>query len=85
VADVPRDAFWKGGSGGYAIYIVPSLDLVVYKMGGTEGQYDPALTRLPVKYTYDNSRTGWKPGDPKVIGDSTGKTLQMVIAAIEGK
>jgi len=85
LADVPRDAYWKGGSGGYAIYVVPSLDLVIYKMGGTEGQYDPALTRLPVKYTYDGSRANWKPGDPKVIGDSTGKTLQMVVAAIGGR
>ncbi len=83
LAKVPADAFWKGGSGGYAIYVVPSLDLVVYKMGGTEGQYDPALTRLPVNYKYDGSRAGWKLGDPKVIGDATGKTLQMVVAAIE--
>jgi CubicO group peptidase (beta-lactamase class C family) len=83
LADVPRDAFWKGGSGGYAIYIVPSLDMVVYKMGGSEGQYDPALTRLPVRYTYDGSRANWKPGDPKAIGDATGKTLQLVIAAVQ--
>jgi CubicO group peptidase (beta-lactamase class C family) len=82
VANAPKDAFWKGGSGGYAIYAVPSLDLVIYKMGGTEGQYDPALTRLPVKYSYDGSRANWKPGDPKAIGDATGKTLQMVVAAI---
>ncbi len=84
LANVPRDAFWKGGSGGYAIYVVPSLDLVVYKLGGNEGQYDPALTRLPVKYTYDGSRVNWKPGDPKTIGDATGKALQMVVAAITG-
>ena len=82
VANVPKDAYWKGGAGGYAIYIVPSLDLVVYKMGGNEGQYDPQLTRLPVKYTYDGSRKDWKAGDSKVIGDSTNTTLQMVIAAI---
>lgn len=81
----PRDAFWKGGSGGYAIYVVPSLDLVVYKMGGTEGQYDPALTRLPVRYQYDgSSRAAWKPGDPKVVGDATGRTLEMVVGAIDG-
>ena len=79
--DVPRDAYWKGGSGGYAIYVVPSLDMVIYKMGGTESQYDPALTRLPVKYTYDGSRADWKPADAKSIGDSTGRTLQMVVAA----
>lgn len=81
VDGVPRDAYWKGGAGGYAIYVVPSLDMVIYKMGGNERQYDPALTRLPVKYTYDGSRANWKPGDPKTIGDSTGKTLQMVVAS----
>jgi CubicO group peptidase (beta-lactamase class C family) len=82
VESVPRDAYWKGGAGGYAIYVVPSLDLVVYKMGGTEGQYSPELTRLPVKYTYDGSRADWKAGDPKTIGDATNRTLQMVVAAI---
>jgi CubicO group peptidase (beta-lactamase class C family) len=82
VAGVPRDAYWKGGAGGYAIYVVPSLDMVVYKMGGSESQYDPALTRLPVKYTYDGSRKDWKAPDAKVIGDSTSKTLQMVISAV---
>ncbi|MDX1981971.1 MAG: serine hydrolase [Bryobacteraceae bacterium] len=82
LASVPRDAYWKGGAGGYAIYVVPSLDLVIWKMGGNESQYNPELTRLPVKYSYDGSRDGWKPGDPKLIGDATGKTLQMVIAAI---
>jgi CubicO group peptidase (beta-lactamase class C family) len=82
LADVPKDAYWKGGSGGYAIYIVPSLDMVIYKMGGTESQYDPKLTRLPVKYEYDGSRANWKPGDPKVVGDATGRTLQMVVASV---
>ena len=81
LAGVPRDAYWKGGSGGYAIYVVPSLDMVIYKMGGTEGQYDPALTRLPVRYSYDGSRANWKPAGN--VGDATGKTLQMVVAAIE--
>ena len=26
VEGAPHDAFWKGGSGGYVIYVVPSLD-----------------------------------------------------------
>jgi hypothetical protein len=26
---------------------VPSLDLVIYKMGGNNGQYDPTLTDVP--------------------------------------
>ncbi len=79
---VPTDAFWKAGAGGHSIYIVPSLKLVVFKLGGNDGQYDPKLTRLPVKYSYDGSRDHWKQPDRSVIGDSTGKTLQMVVAAI---
>ena len=85
VEGVPRDAYWKGGAGGYAIYVVPSLDLVIYKMGGNEGQYSPELTRLPVKYTYDGSRADWKAGDPKVIGDATSRALQMVVSAIAAR
>lgn len=83
VTGAPRDAFWKGGSGGYSIYVVPSLDMVIYKMGGTEGQYDPKLTRLPVNYQYDGSRAGWKPGNPAVVGDATSKTLEMVVSAVD--
>jgi CubicO group peptidase (beta-lactamase class C family) len=83
VENVPRDAYWKGGSGGYCIYVVPSLDLVIFKMGGTESQYDPKLTGLPVAYKYDGSRDGWKPGDPALVGDSTARTLQMVVAAVQ--
>jgi CubicO group peptidase (beta-lactamase class C family) len=82
VADVPKDAFWKGGAGGYGIYIVPSLDLVVYRMGGNENQYDPALTRLPVKYTYDGSRANWKAPSPAPGGDIFSTTLQYVVRAI---
>ncbi len=76
----PPDAFWKGGAGGYCIYAVPSLDLVIYKMGGNEGQYDPALTKLPVLYQYDGSRANWKP-DPSA-GSGTLKLLDMVVGSI---
>ncbi len=81
VAGVPRDAYWKAGAGGYCMYVVPSLDMVVYKMGGNEKQYDPALTHLPVRYEYDGSRAGWKL-DPKKGGDATNKTLAKVVAAV---
>jgi CubicO group peptidase (beta-lactamase class C family) len=60
VAGAPRDAFWKSGAGGFAIMIVPSLDLVIYKMGGDNGQYDPSLTGLPQPEP-SHSRDGWKP------------------------
>jgi CubicO group peptidase (beta-lactamase class C family) len=82
IAGAPKDAYWKAGSGGYSIYVVPSLDMAIYKMGGNESQYDPKLTGLPVRYQYDGSRDNWKPGDPKAIGDSTSRTLEMVVAAV---
>ncbi|HEY3838022.1 MAG TPA: serine hydrolase [Bryobacteraceae bacterium] len=80
IPDVPRDAYFKAGAGGYCMYVVPSLDMVIYKMGGNEKQYDPALTHLPVNYKYDGSRDSWKPVPG--IGDSTGKTLAKVVAAV---
>lgn len=61
VISAPRDAFYKSGAGGFGIFIVPSLDLVIYKMGGNNGQYDPALTGLPQPASVDLSRDNWKP------------------------
>jgi CubicO group peptidase (beta-lactamase class C family) len=60
VVGAPRDAFWKSGAGGFALLVVPSLDLVIYKMGGNNGQYDPALTGLPQPEP-GRSRDDWKP------------------------
>ncbi|MFO1458846.1 MAG: serine hydrolase [Verrucomicrobiota bacterium] len=60
VAGAPRDAFWKSGAGGFGILIVPSLDLVIYKMGGGNGQYDPTFTDIP-QPEVDHSRDDWKP------------------------
>lgn len=57
----PRDAFYKSGAGGFGIFIVPSLDLVIYKLGGKDVQYDPALTGLPQPFKYDGSRDNWQP------------------------
>jgi hypothetical protein len=31
-AGAARDCFWKAGSGGHALYVVPSLDLVVWNL-----------------------------------------------------
>jgi CubicO group peptidase (beta-lactamase class C family) len=76
VPGVPRDAFWKSGSGGHAIYVVPSLNLVIWKLGGRDGQYSRADTGLP-EPPYDGSREGWKPGDD--AQKALVKTLQMVV------
>lgn len=40
---------------------MPSLDLVIYKLGGKDNQYDPALTGLPQPFKYDGSRDNWQP------------------------
>jgi CubicO group peptidase (beta-lactamase class C family) len=61
VLGAPRDAFFKSGAGGFGILVVPSLDLVIYKLGGKDGQYDPALTGLPQPAFTDHSREGWQP------------------------
>jgi CubicO group peptidase (beta-lactamase class C family) len=61
VLAAPRDAFFKSGAGGFGIFVVPSLDLVIYKLGGKDGQYDPALTGLPQPEFTDKSRENWQP------------------------
>src|SRR5580698_4883954 len=62
VAGAPKDAFFKSGAGGFGIYVIPSLDMVIYKMAGGDAQYDPAATGIPQTYAYYNgSRDGWKP------------------------
>ncbi len=88
VAGAPRDAFWKSGAGGFGLLIVPSLDLVIYKMGGNNGQYDVTLTGLPQPEP-DQSRDNWKPipGTPFHEGSRGGddglrRVLEMVSAAV---
>ncbi len=87
ILGAPRDAFYKTGAGGFCIYIVPSLDLVIYKLGGKDGQYDHALTGLPQpeqKHDRDNwqppSRTAFDEGSSN--GDSTWRVLEMVCGAV---
>ncbi|MGO9260000.1 MAG: serine hydrolase domain-containing protein [Bryobacteraceae bacterium] len=89
VFGAPRDAFFKSGAGGSAIYVVPSLDLAIYKMSASDAQLDPALTGLPVTYQLDHSRDNWKPGphdqfhDGTVGGDDgVRRLLEMVVASV---
>ncbi len=81
--DLPRDAFWKHGSGGHVLYVVPSLDLVVWKLGGRDPQYAEADTQLP---THPAARAAKPRRDWKQTVDDAEAvrgTLQRVIAAIE--
>jgi CubicO group peptidase (beta-lactamase class C family) len=89
VFGAPRDAFFKSGAGGSAIYIVPSQDLVIYKMSGSDAQFDPSLTGLVETYQVDRSREQWKPlphdqfHDGPVGGDDgVRRLLEMVSAAV---
>ena len=83
IPELPLDAFWKGGSGGHAIYIVPSLDLVVWKLGGRDGQFSPDNTGLPPSPAAQEqvaARGGWK---ETVDSESALRTtLKMVIESM---
>jgi len=89
VAGAPRDAFWKSGAGGFALLVVPSLDLVIYKLGGNNGQYDPSLTGLPQPEP-SHAQDDWKP-IPRTpfhegsLGGDDGirRVLEMVCAAVQ--
>ena len=89
VAGAPRDAFYKSGAGGFGVFVVPSLDVVIYKMGGNNGQYDPTLTGLPQPEPLDRSRDDWKPlpRNPFSDGSQGGDdglrhVLELVTAAV---
>ena len=82
VKGAPRDAYWKSGAGGFAIYVVPSLDLVIYKLGGTDAAYNPELTGLPQPRGYDGSRDSWKAPKPGPEGAGVPGLLELVSAAV---
>lgn len=83
VAGVPRDAFWKSGSGGHVLYVVPSLRLVIWKLGGRDSQYSPRDTGLethPDAAREARPRDSWK---ETVNADTAGRqTLQLIVAAV---
>src|SRR5215468_4822833 len=89
VAGAPKDAFFKSGGGGFGVIVIPSLDLVIYKMAGDDGQYNPDRTGLKQDYPYDGSRDGWKPelrsqfnDGPIGTDDGVRRVLEMVAAAV---
>jgi CubicO group peptidase (beta-lactamase class C family) len=77
----PKDAYWKSGAGGFAIYVVPSLDLVIYKLGGSDAAYAGALTQLPQPKETDASRADWK-ASSSIPGAGVPGILEMVSAAV---
>lgn len=80
VPELPRDAFWKTGSGGHCFYVVPSQRLVVWKLGGRDSQYGAADTGLPVLpevRAAEQDRSDWKPGVDLSGGHE--KTLRLIL------
>jgi CubicO group peptidase (beta-lactamase class C family) len=89
VAGAPLDTFYKAGAGGFGVYVVPSLDMVIYKMAGSDTHYDPAATGLPQLYQYDGSRDKWKPHaldqfyeGPQDSDTGVKRLLEMVVASV---
>jgi CubicO group peptidase (beta-lactamase class C family) len=88
VLGAPKDAFFKSGAGGFCIFVVPSLDVVIYKLGGKDGQYDPALTGLP-QPEQSHARDNWQPrprtpfDEGSQGGDSLWRVLQFVAASVK--
>ncbi len=83
VDGVPSDAYWKAGSGGHAIYVVPSLNLVVWKLGGRDSQYSTANTGLPsspASAADVSSRARWKRTVPHE--EALHQTLRLVIEGV---
>ena len=72
-AAAPRDAYWKSGSGGHAVYIIPSMKLVVWKLGGRDEQYD-------VSDRDDGSRADFRTAVPPA--EAARRTLEMTVAAL---
>ena len=89
VAGAPRDAFFKSGAGGFGIYVIPSLDMVIWKIAGNDGQYGWSPSGLQDSFKYDGSRDGWKPRPfnqftdaPIEVDTGVRRTLEMVVASV---
>jgi CubicO group peptidase (beta-lactamase class C family) len=79
---IPKDAFWKGGSGGHCFFVVPSLDLVVWKLGGRDGQYGTNDTGLPQPEKSSNAFGPTEKITAKLDGSENEKTLELVLRSI---
>lgn len=80
IKGLPTDAYWKTGSGGHAFYIVPSLDLVVWRLGGRDNQYSSGNTGLPFPDPISNAEKAITKSSFQ--RNATAKVLKMVINSI---
>ncbi len=77
ISGAPGDLFWKSGSGGHCLYVVPGLDLVVFKLGGRDEQYDARNTGLTPPPPTSEREAGWKTSITP--GDAVGETIRRII------
>lgn len=78
IKELPADAYWKSGSGGHCLYVVPSLDLIVWKLGGRDSQYSSGDTGIPQPARKDQLKS--LPATGVENPDVT--TLKMIINSI---
>jgi len=82
LANVPLDAFWKTGSGGHAFFVIPSLDLVIWKLGGRDSQYQQNNTGVPMpaaSVQAGKERANWTPTGQLDLIRLLRKVLEAVI------
>jgi len=82
LSGVPADAVWKSGSGGHCFFVIPSLDLVAFKLGGRDGQYNPADTGLPAAPSTSETVPDWKPSLSAEAAER--ETLRLLASAVRG-
>lgn len=71
------------GSGGHALYVVPSLELVIWKLGGWDGQYEASDTGLethPAAARAADPRPDWR--ETADAQSALRETLRLVLAAV---
>jgi CubicO group peptidase (beta-lactamase class C family) len=80
---IPRDAYWKSGSGGHCLYIIPSLDLIIWKLGGRDGQYDGRDTGLPEPEPLPNPVPAIKDEKQHPTQEDYVRTLELVLRSVK--
>lgn len=82
---LPKDTFFKEGAGGHVFWIIPSLDLVVWRWAGRDDQYDQANTGLPLPPEVAKPSSELRPGWKATINRESGteQVIQKVIESID--
>jgi CubicO group peptidase (beta-lactamase class C family) len=83
ITQLPRDAFWKLGSGGHCLCVVPSASLVLWKLGGRDSQYgseDLGTSAAAGQPPVQDDRSNWGPSAD--LNTAHIMTIKLVLDAI---